>query len=400
MALKEVSNILNNKPVTGSKGKAKGKGKSKSRTKKSTASPENDPAVPTRTDETPLITVGIHNNNASSTTKETETTNAVVAPDTSDDTKATKDNEDAHNPDTLAVPAKDNIDGLTNVFGKISLVQVPSNVRKVYKIIRNCTGSIGGNGAGGAIYGELTVGSMQKVIDIMKDKLEFTAGSRFIDVGCGLAKPNMHVVQDPGVEFSYGIELNKERWFLGLHNLNNVLKAARDEKEGGDGETIGYRCMLAHGDIVEAKSFDPFTHVYMFDIGFPPHLFDTLAKMFKRSKSKYLICYHSPRIMIDRYGFEIELICKEATSMHGSSEGHTCYFYKRIGCEYDANPSIDKTRCDPLFSGALKLVQSGLDELADSVEEQFVEEMGAGRPRRSRRAPKQFLPGEDNSMKK
>mmetsp|Transcript_48872 Transcript_48872/g.59123 ORF Transcript_48872/g.59123 Transcript_48872/m.59123 type:complete len:383 (+) Transcript_48872:100-1248(+) len=382
MALKEVSNIINNKSVSGNKGKAKGKGKNKSRARKVTTSPENDPAAST-TANTPATVVD-DSNNTLATSKEVEKKH-VVTPEADEGSKSPIDNGDAS--------AKDNLDTLTNVFGKISLVQVPSNVRKVYKIIRNCTGSIGGNGCGGAIYGELTVGSMQKVIDIMKDKLEFTAGSRFIDVGCGLAKPNMHVVQDPGVEFSYGIELNKERWFLGLHNLNHVLKAARDQKdEGGDGERIGHRCMLAHGDIVEAKIFDPFTHVYMFDIGFPPSLFDTLAKMFKRSKSKYLICYHSPRIMIDRYGFEIELICKEATSMHGSSEGHTCYFYKRIGCEYDANPSIDKTRCDPLFSGALKLVQSGLDELADSVEEQFVEEMGAGRPRRSRRAPKQFCP--------
>lgn len=389
MALKEVSNIINNKSVTGAKDKAKGKGKSKSRAKKDIVSPENDPAQ-SRPENT-TISVGNNENNSLSNPKETETNDAVT-PETSEGTKSTNANGDAS--------AKDNIDSLTNVFGKISLVQIQPNVRKVYKIIRNCTGSIGGNGAGGAIYGELTVGSMQKVIDIMKEKLEFTAQSRFIDVGCGLAKPNMHVVQDPGVEFSYGIELNKERWFLGLHNLNHVLKAARDQDGGEDGEMIGHECMLAHGDIVEAKSFDPFTHVYMFDIGFPPYLFDTLAQMYKRSKSKYLICYHSPRIMIDRYGFDIELICKEATSMHGSAEGHTCYFYKRTGCEDAANPSIDETLCDPLFGGALKLVQSGLDKLADSVEEQCAEEMGSGRPRRSRRAPKQFYPGEDNSVRK
>jgi len=62
--------------------------------------------------------------------------------------------------------------------------------------------------------------------------------------------------------------------------------------------------------------------------------------------------------------------------MHRSGEGHTWYFYKRIGCEDAANTSIDVTCCDPLFSGALKLAQNGLDELAVTVEEQCAEEMG------------------------
>lgn len=36
------------------------------------------------------------------------------------------------------------------------------SVKRAYSIVRRCTGSLGGNGSGGAIYGELTSGSMQK----------------------------------------------------------------------------------------------------------------------------------------------------------------------------------------------------------------------------------------------
>ena len=51
------------------------------------------------------------------------------------------------------------------------------------------------NGAGGAIYGELTTGSMQKVVDIMISHCGLGKDSVFIDVGAGLGKPNIHVAQ-------------------------------------------------------------------------------------------------------------------------------------------------------------------------------------------------------------
>lgn len=131
------------------------------------------------------------------------------------------------------------------------------------------TGSIGGNSHGGAIYGELTVGSMQKMTNLMIEYADLSTDSRFIDVGCGLGKPNLHVAQYPGVDFSYGIEMEHIRWMLGMSNLDHVLKAAvEDEVHGNNTETkIGHHIYFAHGDITEAEYFDPFTHVYMFDIG-------------------------------------------------------------------------------------------------------------------------------------
>ena len=61
---------------------------------------------------------------------------------------------------------------------------------------------------GGAIYGEMTAFSLQKIIDLMKAHTNFTAASRFIDIGSRLGKPNIHVAQDPGVQqFSFSIEI-------------------------------------------------------------------------------------------------------------------------------------------------------------------------------------------------
>ena len=45
-----------------------------------------------------------------------------------------------------------------------TFIESENRVKKVYKIIQKCTGGLGGNGYNGAIYGELTQHSMQKVI--------------------------------------------------------------------------------------------------------------------------------------------------------------------------------------------------------------------------------------------
>ena len=158
------------------------------------------------------------------------------------------------------------------IFGRlVDEINIQPNVRKVYGIIRKLTGSIGGNGSHGPIYGELTMTSMQKVINLMKEHMNFNSNSKFIDVGSGIGKPNLHVCQDPGVKLSYGIEIEQSRWILGMTCLKGVLDAAvkeeNDVDEAYDDETILHRCIFEHGDIRSAKALNPFTHVYMFSIG-------------------------------------------------------------------------------------------------------------------------------------
>lgn len=102
-------------------------------------------------------------------------------------------------------------------------VQVSKSTKECYKIVQKMTGSIGGNGYNGAIYGELTVGSMQRVINILKDQCKMDHTSRFIDVGAGLGKPNFHASQDPQVRLSLGIELELIRWQVSLISYYNLL---------------------------------------------------------------------------------------------------------------------------------------------------------------------------------
>lgn len=76
----------------------------------------------------------------------------------------------------------------------------------MYKLIRKQTGQLGGNAAGGAIYGEITQKSFQRVIDYLKEHCNFTSESTFIDIGSGLGKPNFHTSIDPGVKVSNGVD--------------------------------------------------------------------------------------------------------------------------------------------------------------------------------------------------
>ncbi|KAL7539077.1 hypothetical protein ACHAXR_009016 [Thalassiosira sp. AJA248-18] len=268
-------------------------------------------------------------------------------------------------------------------------IEIPDNVQRVYQIAHKHTGSIGGNGHGGAIYGELTTGSMQKMTNFMIEHTGLSKDSRFIDVGCGLGKPNLHVAQYPGVDFSYGIEMEHVRWMLGIANLHQVVEAAKKDEVDGKEAQIGHSCYFAHGDITEANFFDPFTHVYMFDIGFPPRLFHLLAEMFNKSQSEYLICYHGPKLMIEDYGFDIELIVQTPTSMHGSAEGHTGYIYRR---SEDCKPSSSKScktkqfgvPCDPLFAKAWEMCRAGLDAVCKHSSEEMEKHMGISKKRVTR----------------
>ena len=284
--------------------------------------------------------------------------------------------------ETEILPHQDSPAKRKLIFGRLTTeVAVKDSVRKVYAIVRKLTGSLGGNGSHGPIYGELTMGSMQKIINLMKEHTGFDETSRFIDVGSGIGKPNLHVTQDPGVEFSYGIEVEYDRWILGLNCLKGVLdEAVKEENETGSTD-IQHHCYFAHNDMRDAKTFDPFTHVYMFSIGFPPDLWEVLAAMWNRSSSPYLICYHAPKDIISRYEFQVELIQQTSTSMHGSKEGHMGYIYRRV--PFQNRPPTNK--CDPLFTEAWKITQSGLVALREVVDKEVALRMKSGTQTRSRR---------------
>jgi len=49
--------------------------------------------------------------------------------------------------------------------------------------------------------------------------------------------------------------------------------------------------------------------------------------------AEYLISYRPPRRVQNEYGYQVEFLTSCGTSMFGSGEGHTAYFYKKIPVE-------------------------------------------------------------------
>jgi hypothetical protein len=104
-----------------------------------------------------------------------------------------------------------------------AIKKLSARVEKVYKVVNKMTGVLGGNGYTGSIYGELTMHSMQKILELLAEKCFLTKNSRFIDIGSGIGKPNFHVAQFPGVQLSIGVELEKIRWQVTLITKHSLF---------------------------------------------------------------------------------------------------------------------------------------------------------------------------------
>ncbi|RHY32858.1 hypothetical protein DYB32_002163 [Aphanomyces invadans] len=238
---------------------------------------------------------------------------------------------------------------------EIDLTFVQHDVTSVYQIIHKQTGALGGNGAGGAIYGEITKNSMAKILEYMMEHCELTDQSVFLDIGSGLGKPNFHAAVSPGVAISYGVELEDQRWELSLHNLRSVLSSTVAKKVRP--------VIFTQGDITDATSLDPFSHVYSFDVGFPPAAMGHIAECFNESQeSRYFVSFHGPRKVIEQYGFHVEEIGRLPTSMAGSSEGHAVYFYRKTTPCPSATRAED-IEIDPMFRAGFQIVQQGHDKV-------------------------------------
>jgi SAM-dependent methyltransferase len=194
-------------------------------------------------------------------------------------------------------------------------------VQHLYKVIQKSTGAVGGYGHNGPVYGEITMGTFQKIVDALREHTDFGPSSTFMDIGSGLGKPNLHVALNPGVRLSFGVELEELRWQLSMHNLRNVLREVSELKK-----SVVY---FANSDATDMVHFEPFTHIYMFDVGFPPAVLVSLANAFNASKTvQALVSFIRPDKVISVYGFAVDLVCQIQTRMCGSTEQHNAYVYR------------------------------------------------------------------------
>ena len=85
------------------------------------------------------------------------------------------------------------------------------------------------------------------------------------------------------------------------------------------GKRINANTFFLNKDIDEATTLNPFSHIYMFDVGFTPELHCSIALKFNQSiYASYLISYKAPRDIIGTFGFHVEFMNHQfKTNMHG-----------------------------------------------------------------------------------
>jgi len=123
------------------------------------------------------------------------------------DWEQTTDSENDHCSFVADNNCDDSIRVVVPLFELIAKINpADARVATFYRCVQKLTGTLGGNGSGGSIYGEITKGSMQHIIDFLITHADLNKSSKFIDIGSGQGKPNIHVAQNPGVQLSIGIE--------------------------------------------------------------------------------------------------------------------------------------------------------------------------------------------------
>ena len=151
-----------------------------------------------------------------------------------------------------------------NHVSKRTRKKVPSPVRKLYSMInRKKTGAESAYAGEKVtpIAGELTTLSMQRVIDIMRTRMNFDTNSRVINIGCGQRKPSLHFAATVNPTLNVGIEIVPWRWYQATTNLKKIYDASLA------GKVAHPNCFFQLGNIRKVRSLDPFTHIYMFSTG-------------------------------------------------------------------------------------------------------------------------------------
>jgi hypothetical protein len=134
--------------------------------------------------------------------------------------------------------------------------RIPVEVKELYRQVgRTVFGDLSFSGDGNSVYGEMTQGILQAAFQRINPE-----GGLLLDIGHGRGLPSLQAAVGSNFTHSVGIELQKAFYKDSLENLqkvgsNDTTKAALK------------KCMFLEGDILDAQSLEPFTHVFSHCVG-------------------------------------------------------------------------------------------------------------------------------------
>jgi len=206
--------------------------------------------------------------------------------------------------------------------------------QRIAAVYRQC-GTIPSN-TGGALDGELTRGSMHSVLASLK----LRADSVLLDAGAGAGKPCLHAAAMG--HRAVGVELERPRWMLSLANKAGCERAWRGGGGGGGGGgTAAAAASFVLGDVTEFATLEPCTHVYAFDVGFPPGVREALVQAAYRSASVVRLALVTNRpLRRDDPRFE-EVGAVKVHMSGGNNEGKTARIYEKRGASGGASADAD-----------------------------------------------------------
>ena len=139
-----------------------------------------------------------------------------------------------------------------------------TEINDAFKVIQSQgSGRIGGESSPDApLYGEISLGSLDELVESLKEYCDLGTSSIFMDVGSGTGKPSIYLAHNPGLCCSIGIECDKTRWCLSMQNAYLIASKAFTRLN-----TCLINTWFFHIDLMELTSFHQCTHIYSFTCG-------------------------------------------------------------------------------------------------------------------------------------
>ncbi|KAG2501386.1 hypothetical protein HYH03_001174 [Edaphochlamys debaryana] len=208
-------------------------------------------------------------------------------------------------------------------------------VDALYSLMQSFENKLGGGEGVEGLYGSITQGGMQKVLDCLRHNTGFNKSSKLVDIGAGLGRPLLHAMVTAGLEDVWGVELdsvkcNKATAFCGHVIENMALKGMIR----ADSRVPEIYC----SSIEEVKSLDPATHAYSFWEGVPGTGKIAFGELFAKSKTLKAVAVvqravrgEEPAAMMREWGFgPVMLISAFPVSMSGSGRSFTAYVFSKV----------------------------------------------------------------------
>ncbi|PNW79759.1 hypothetical protein CHLRE_08g365550v5 [Chlamydomonas reinhardtii] len=208
-------------------------------------------------------------------------------------------------------------------------------VDALYGLMQSFENKLGGGEGVEGLYGSITQGGMQKILECLAHNTGLDHRSTFIDIGAGLGRPLLHAMVSHGVPCTWGVELDKVKCDKAAAFCQHVLGNLVTKEVLPAGVAVP----PVHCSPVEKfASLDPATHAYSFWEGVPASGKRAFGELFAKSKSLRAVAVvqramrgQEPAAVMREMGFgPLILINSFSVSMSGSGRSFQAYVFSKI----------------------------------------------------------------------